>query len=307
VLTKTHLKTLCGSVILGCLAALSTPAIAANEAMLDLIDIMERKGTLTKEEAELLKAAAKADVEKTEAVAHEAKEVAKKEVEKVTKDLPKIETAGKLKVTSGDGDFSWGLIGRIHADYNLVNSDENKIGNDAFIRRARLGMEGTMWKHWIWKLEMDFAEDALSTKDAFIGYKDNTAGGAGWWVKAGQSHIPFGLATISSSKYMLFIERPLLADGPLQPSRQLGVAAFMNDAGGRWTFHTGIFGGAVGSGGAGISDEFNVAARGTFVPFMQDKTHLASIGAGVWYRNAWIKQPVFASVPVFSAVATVPS
>jgi len=286
VLTKTYfrnqIKTICGSVIFGCLTALATPVMAANEAMLDLIDIMEKKGTLTKDEAELLRAAAKADVEKTEAVASEAKEAAKKEVEKVTKDLPKIETAGKLKVSSGDGDFSWGLIGRIHADYNLVNSDINKIGNDAFIRRARLGMEGTMWKHWIWKLEMDFAEDALSTKDAFIGYKDSN-----WWLKAGQSHIPFGLATISSSKYMLFIERPLLADGPLQPSRQLGVAGFMHDPNGeRWTLHTGIFGGAVGSGGSEASDEFNVAARGTFVPFMQDKTHLASIGAGVWYRNA---------------------
>src|SRR5690606_19278898 len=119
VLTKTHLKTVCGSIILGCMAALATPAMAANEAMLDLITIMEKKGTLTKEEAELLRNAAKADGEKTESVAHEAKEVARKEVEKVTKELPKIETAGKLKVESGDGDFSWGLIGRIHADYNL--------------------------------------------------------------------------------------------------------------------------------------------------------------------------------------------
>ncbi len=284
-LTKTHLKTLCGSVILGCLAALSTPAMAANDAMVELIEIMRKKGSITEEEYKLLKNAAHADAE----VATAAKDEVKKEVEAATKDLPKIETAGKLKVSSQDGDFSWGLIGRIHADYNLVHTDENKIGNDAFIRRARLGMEGTMWKHWIWKLEMDFAEDALSTKDAFIGYKDKTAGGAGWWVKAGQSHIPFGLATISSSKYMLFVERPLLADGPLQPSRQLGFAGFVNDANGRWTFHTGIFGGAVGSGGAGITDEFNAAARGTFVPFMQDKTHLASLGAGVWYRNAMDK------------------
>lgn len=277
-LTKTRLKTICGSVILGCMAALSTSAMAANDAMLDLISIMEKKGTLTKEEADLLRGAAKADDEvNTEGRA---------EIANAAKTLPKIETAGKLKIASGDGDFSWGLIGRIHADYNLVNSDENKIGNDAFLRRARLGMEGTMWKHWIWKLEMDFAEDSLSTKDAFIGYKDKTAGSAEWWIKAGQSHIPYGLATISSSKYMLFIERPLLADGALQPSRQLGVAGFMNDANGRWTIHTGIFGGAVGSGGAGVSDEFNVAARGTFVPFMQDKTHLASIGAGVWYRDA---------------------
>jgi len=289
VLIKTHLKTLCGSVILGCMVALSTPAMAANDAMLELIEIMRKKGSITDEEYKLLKNAAHADAE----VAAAGKDEVKKEVEKYTKDLPKIETAGKLKVSSQDGDFSWGLIGRVMADYNLVDSDINKIGNDAFIRRARLGMEGAMWKHWIWKLEMDFAEDSLSTKDAFIGYKSGN-----WWIKTGQSHIPYGLSTISSSKYMTFIERPLLADGPLQPSRSLGVAGFMHDPNGvRWTLHTGIFGGAVGSGGAGATDEFNVAARGTFVPFMQDKNHLASIGAGVWYRNALDKATTIAQRP----------
>ena len=280
-LIKTHfrnqVKTICGSIILGCMAALATPAMAANDAMLELIEIMRKKGSITDEEYKLLKNAAHADAE----VAAANKDEVKKEVEKVTKDLPKIETAGKFKVSSRDGDWSWQPIGRIMADYNLASSDESKIGSDAFLRRARLGFQGTMFKHWIFKFEMDFAEDGVSTKDAYLGYKSGN-----WWIKTGQSHIPYGLSTMSSSKYMTFIERPLLADGPLQRARQLGVAAFTKDSGGRWTLHAGAFGGAVGSGGGGsVDDELNVAARGTFVPLMQDKNHLLTIGAGIWYRD----------------------
>jgi phosphate-selective porin OprO/OprP len=252
--------------------------MAANDAMLELIEIMRKKGSITEEEYKLLKNAAHADAE----VAAASKDEVKKEVEKVTKDLPKIETAGKLKVSSQDGEFSWGLIGRVMVDYNMASSDDSKIGDDSvFIRRGRLGMEGAMWKHWIWKYEMDFAEDGVSTKDAYLGYKSGN-----WWIKTGQSHIPYGLATMSSSKYMTFIERPLLADGTLQVARQLGVAGFIKDQNGRWTFHTGVFGGAVGGNiAAGFDDEVNVAARGTFVPLMKDKNHLLTVGAGVWYRD----------------------
>lgn len=67
-LSKTHIKTLCGSVIIGSILALSTPAMATNDAMLELIDIMQKKGTLTREEADALRQAAVSDAEQTEAI-----------------------------------------------------------------------------------------------------------------------------------------------------------------------------------------------------------------------------------------------
>ncbi|MEX2525741.1 MAG: porin [Gammaproteobacteria bacterium] len=273
-MTRIKSSTLCGSAMLWLMAALSAPAQAGNDAMMQLIEIMYKKGSISAEEYRSLKIAAAADEEKNEA--------AQAEVEEKVKDMPKIETRGKFKVSSADGDWSWQPIGRVMADYNLVNSDINKIGSEPFIRRARLGFEGSMFGNWIYKLEMDFAGNGTSMKDGFIGYKSGNS-----WVKFGQSHIPFGLATLSSSKYMSFIERPFLADGPLQPARQLGVAAFTRGGNDRWTLHAGVFGAEQGGqpSGGGIDDELNIAARGTFVPLMRDKNHLMAVGAGIWYRK----------------------
>ena len=89
---------------------------------------------------------------------------------------------------------------------------------------------------------------------------------------------------MSSSKYMLFTERPLGSDNVLAPSRQIGIAGFYTGKDNRWTFHTGFFAGPdaedpngclVFAGGKTQNNEcdeqFSVAARGTFLPYMQDR------------------------------------
>lgn len=290
-LNKTRFKYLCGSILIGCSVALATPVYATNDAMLRLIDIMQQKGTLTRAEADALREAAVQDAEQTEGITKEAKKVAEETSRDVIKDIPKIETKGKLKVESADGDFEWQPIGRIMADYSWINSDINHLGSGAEMRRARLGMEGAMWKHWIWKLEFDFAPGEADMKDAWVGYK----GDDNWWIKVGQSHIPFGFATMSSSKYMLFTERPFLADGTLQLARHIGVAAFKHAANGRWTLHAGVFAGPQPEDPDGCNitsptkdecdEQLSIAARGTFLPWMQDANHLINIGGGIWFRD----------------------
>jgi phosphate-selective porin OprO/OprP len=264
------------------MAILSAPANAANEAMLDLLKILRDKGSITQEEYELLINAAKADAEVVEDV--------KIQMEAKTKDLPKIETKDKLAITSQDGDFEWQLIGRIMADYHVVDSDVTPIDTEGAFRRARLGMQGRLWKHWVWKLEYDFANGVADLKDGYVGYEDKYAGG-GWNIKAGQHHIPFGLATMSSSKYLTLLERPLLADDVLQPARHLGISGFVN-GGEMWTFQAGVFGANEGGGGndpgpgtTGTFEDLSVAARGTINPYIKDKTHLTHLGGAVWYRD----------------------
>ncbi|MGB1799452.1 MAG: hypothetical protein ACPHLK_01340, partial [Gammaproteobacteria bacterium] len=61
---KAHLKSLLGATMIGAMAAISTPAMATNEAMLDLLKILKDKGSITEAEYELLQNAAKADGEK---------------------------------------------------------------------------------------------------------------------------------------------------------------------------------------------------------------------------------------------------
>lgn len=285
------LKRLYCKPLLGALLATATVAVpvgayaAANDAMLQLLKVLKDKGTIDQATYDSLVAAAKADDE------HVA--FAEDEVKRQQKETPKVETNGKLKVTSADKDFEWQLIGRLHADYDAIDSDKNKIGSGAELRRARLGMQGKMWQHWLYKFEWDFPSS--QAKDAFVGYAQDN-----WWLKVGQQNLPFGLVTMSSDNYTLFVERPLLGE-KLQDEYDMGVSAFIH-GNNLWTLQAGVFAGpwdgnanAKGStfsscttsdkGNFGCSEQINSVARGTINPYIRDPSHLLHLGGAVWYRN----------------------
>lgn len=277
-----HTKHLLAAVLCVTAVASAASAHAANDAMIKLLTVLRDNGTISQDAFEQIVNASEADEQKATA---ERQEEVKTEVKQATGDVPKIETKGRLRIGSADGDFQWQPIGRLMVDYNALNSDKTKLQSGAEIRRARLGMEGLMWRHWIWKLEYDFAGSEPEMKDGYLGYKDGSH-----WVKAGHQFVPFGLATMSSSKYMTFIERPLMADNVLQPSRRLGISAFIH-GGNLWTAHAGVFSGPFGddpdscSGGRECDQQWSLAARGTLNPWMRDKTHLLHAGAAVWYMR----------------------
>jgi phosphate-selective porin OprO/OprP len=262
------------------------PGPAHNAALLDLLEVLRSNGTIDQQSYEALRNTVLRDQEQNPAQTGHGNESAQEEVKAATAGLTVIETKDKLVIGSRDGAFEWQPIGRLMTDYNLIDSDSNKLGSGAEIRRARLGMEGVLSEHWIFKTEWDFAGSTVSAKDLFIGYAQDS-----WWVKFGQHHIPFGLATMSSSKHMLFVERPLLADQVLQPARQIGVAAF-NHWGERATLHIGAFAGTDGEDPDAClpafdecDEQLSVAARGTFIPIIVDKNHLVHLGAAVWHLD----------------------
>ncbi|MCG3201854.1 MAG: hypothetical protein NFCOHLIN_01726 [Gammaproteobacteria bacterium] len=263
-------------VLAACVLA-AAPARAADDAMMRLLGVLRDKGTLDEATYESLVNAAKADAEHPGA--------AREDIGRNEKKTPRIDTENKFEITSADGDFQWRFIGLLMADYYIPDSDMTRIDTEGEIRRARLGMRGRLWQHWIWKLEYDFAGGDASLKDGYLGYEEEYAGGE-WSVKVGQHHVPFGLATMSSSKYMLFLERPLMSDVVLQPSRQLGSSFFVNGGndGQLWTFQTGIYG-AEEVGDPDTFDELSIAARGTVNPYIEDKSHLVHLGGAVWYKD----------------------
>ncbi len=281
---KTHFKSLLGSLLIGSLAAISTPAMATNEAMLDLLKILVKKGSITAQEYELLQNAAKADEEKAEGSINEMKA----EVEKKTKDMPVITTAGKLKIESADGQHSFQPIGRIFWDTIWEDEDgATAVSGGSELRRARMGFEAQFYKLWKAKLEYDFSGADADLKDAYISYNNKFASGDKYSVKVGQHHVPFGFNTVSSSKYMSFIRRPLFADGPLSPARQYGGAFRIDNE--RWLFHAGMFLDAPGDGAvnddATNDDRQTYAVRIAGTPIMQDERHLVHIGASYMYQD----------------------
>jgi len=267
-------------VILSTTLCIST--YAANEAMMDLLKILHDKGSLTKEEFSMLQKAAMAEEQKTT----ESTTALDQKVEEVASSRPRVTTAGKFKVESQDGDYSFQPIGRIFWDSVWEDNDgSSAIAGGSELRRARMGFEAKIYKHWSAKVEYDFSGSDADLKDGWIAYSNLTAGETKYNIKVGQHHVPFGFNTTSSSKYMSFLRRPLFADGPLSPARQYGAAVRLD--GKRWLIHAGGFLGEPGDGAVNVDaaneDARTLAIRVAGTPLKLDKTHLLHLGAS--YMN----------------------
>ncbi len=214
---KTRFKHLLGAIVIGSFAAISTPAMASNEAMLDLLKILVKKGSITAEEYELLETAAKADGKKAESNISQMKAEVEK-VEKKTADLPKINTNGKFEITKGDNKFR--LTGRLHIDTLFAGNDDGyaNSSNTSF-RRARIGARGTWAKYWDWKFEFDL-EDAQDSdqaiEDGWIKYTKLPVD-----ITIGQRRSGYGMSEFVSSNKFTFIERSFVSD--LFHHQSLGV------------------------------------------------------------------------------------
>lgn len=177
------------------------------------------------------------------------REQVKKEVQAATKDLPEVNTKGKLEFKSRDGNFKWKIGGRIHAQAGIYDNDRADNGtptdfnNGADLRRARINIAAQLWKAWHFKLQYDFAGSGgvdAGLRDAFISYHNDQV----WPFALTVGHFKeyFGLSSMSSSNDITFIERALPTRVFMAPdARRLGIglATHGHDL---WTLAAGFYG-----------------------------------------------------------------
>ncbi|HJN66482.1 MAG: porin [Pirellulales bacterium] len=116
------------------------------------------------------------------------------------------------------------------------------IGNpNSFIgfRRLRLGAKGQVSETMEYKLQLEFAQPDFTTlKDAYLGWLNLP-----WNDKflIGNQKRPYGLAHLDSSRYMVFMERPLMiaAFSNGGSARRLGVQAYGYSQNERWNWRYG--------------------------------------------------------------------
>ncbi|MGH8496914.1 MAG: OprO/OprP family phosphate-selective porin [Gammaproteobacteria bacterium] len=123
--------------------------------------------------------------------------------------------------------------GRLHVDGALYDEDVSELASGTEFRRARIFVEGALDEDWGYKLEYDFADEAL--KDAFVEYGGLPAG----TVQLGHFKQAFSLEELTSSRYITFMERAL--PNVFVPSRRIG-AGYENYAR-PFGFAAGVFGG----------------------------------------------------------------
>ncbi|HVZ49910.1 MAG TPA: porin [Gemmatimonadaceae bacterium] len=163
---------------------------------------------------------------------------------------------GYLVFQSADGAFKYWLDGRIQVDAASYFGSDNKLGSGTDIRRARLGWKATLFTDWHGEIDVDFAGNAVEMKDMWLGYEGfkNTV------LKVGNYKEPFGLETLTSSKYITFVERSY-ADN-FSPDRNIGLGIVR--WGDQWYATAGAFGQVAGTPDATGNDEGH-AFTGRFV------------------------------------------
>ncbi len=189
-----------------------------------------------------------------------------------TEPVDVFQGAGLLIAKTADGQFMWWLDGRIMLDAAAYMNSDNVLANGAEIRRARMALNMVLWKDWVSQFDVEYVSDGtIEIKDLWLGY----TGIPHSLIKVGNFKEPFGLETLTSSRYISFIERPLIDN--FSPDRRLGVA--YATWGSRWQATGGLFGQAVGSTDAtGDDQSYGFTGRVTALPV---KTTNALVHLGV--------------------------
>lgn len=161
---------------------------------------------------------------------------------------------GKLNFITNDGAFRLWFDNRIYIDgayYSPTSdvsglssklnkdleSDDGKFrfNNGVVIRRARFGIKATLYEKWFTELDVDFAYNEVELKDMYIGYKFNDK----LSLKVGNFKEPMSMERLTSSKYLVEMERPMAVE-MFAGGRRLGIAATIWDK--YWWASAGIFG-----------------------------------------------------------------
>ena len=190
--------------------------------------------------------------------------------------LPGMYDGGYLVFQSADSAFKYWFDARAMIDGALYDGSKNELANGVEIRRARLGLKSTYYRNWLGEIDVDFAGDEVEVKDLWIGHTTDNG-----LLRVGNFKEPFSLETLTSSKFITFMERSYV--DAFSPDRHIGVS--YSRWGSRWQASAGAFGQGSGDVDATGQDQgYGLTARFTAAPFLS-RDRVLHIGVGVSRRT----------------------
>jgi phosphate-selective porin OprO/OprP len=194
----------------------------------------------------------------------------------------KVKWKGAPEFSSKDGKFRMKVRGRLNTDYNAINQDQAITGDPNVsageIRRARLGVEGTLWSDVDYKFEVDFANDRTAIKDAYFEY---TCWGHDFALRFGNFKTFNSIEHLTSSNFVTFMERAAFIEA-FGIDRQIGAGAIYGQD--HYTLSAGIFGPIPANDEVWLNDVKTGAARVTVAPINNDD-HVLHFGASWRQRD----------------------
>jgi phosphate-selective porin OprO/OprP len=188
-----------------------------------------------------------------------------------------------LTVESANGDFKFKVRGRIQADAAFVDEDKIDLENNTELRRARLNLEGTLWKIWDYRFEADFGGNDPRMTNAYIKFKGLKPVN----FTLGYQKVPVSLQSITGNNWTVFQERATInsfINNDEIGRRRLGLS--MDTHGNSWTNWTakaGFYGTGIDN-ASKSSDNWGAAGRITIAP-IAEATRVVHMGGSAYYRN----------------------
>ncbi|HEX8669076.1 MAG TPA: porin [Allosphingosinicella sp.] len=128
-------------------------------------------------------------------------------------------------ISDTKGDFTFKPRGVIEADVGAFweRAGGYDYNNGTGFRRARIGLEGTAFKWFNYRIEVDFAGNAVNLTDAYLQYTKIPK----VLLTVGQHKAPFGLESNNSDNYNVFLERGMFTNafGNAGAERRIGASA----------------------------------------------------------------------------------
>lgn len=161
-----------------------------------------------------------------------------KELDKAWADMTAAE---KKKKDDAAKKPTFRIGGRIHADYwDFLNTSpgigyfENPVAanpdfgqdpDDVFaFRRIRLETSGDIPDNMLWRVQVDFNNPSTpEIKDVYLGFTELPGNQT---LLIGNQKRPLGLDHLNSSRYNVFVERPLVVEAFNEDARRPGVAMY---------------------------------------------------------------------------------
>lgn len=178
-----------------------------------------------------------------------------------------------LNMESGDADFKLKIGGRIQNDWAIFDTDREiretfgQIGDGTRFRRARLFLEGEIYKNIKYKAEYEFAGGDATFTDVYLELKDLPLLGS---YQVGHFKEPFSLEELTSSRFLSFMERSL--NNSFAPARNTGMMVSNGVLDKRATWALGVFRETDSFGdGFGTDSAYNLTTRVTGLPWYMDK------------------------------------
>jgi phosphate-selective porin OprO/OprP len=242
---------------------LTTMNTARGDSTTMLIDLLIKKGILTKEEAEALKKEVMVEEQKQQL----AQKVSEETIE-AAKPVP--EWTKNVEVGYEDGayikmkDDRWSLKVNLGIEPEFIYSiPDNGEDNGTFkMRRVRLYMSGNAYEPWLqYYTQFSFEGSSPALRDAYLQATKLSY----LQPRAGQFKVPFDRAYLDSDFALQFIERSIASDA-FSLQRDIGFQLAGDLLGKRITYAAGMFNGS-GANQSNVNNNYMYVGRVVWQPF----------------------------------------